>query len=274
MDERYLILFIPVIFVAALLIFSTIVIVPAGYNGVVFNWWEGVKDRPLNSGFHIIFPFVESITFMEIRTQLTEQEAIAVSKDLQIVTTSVALNYRPISDTTPILYKEIGLNYNERLILPAIQESVKAVTANYTAEQLIASRPQVKVDLKNMLISRLRERDILVDDISITNFKFSEQFDAAIEAKVTAEQNALKAQRDLDRIKIEKEQTITQAEAQADSIKLIADAEAYQLRVVREELEKSNDLISYKAVESWDGVLPVFTGGGAVPFVDVLGVVN
>ena len=107
--------------------------------------------------------------------------------------TSVALNYRPMIDSTPKLFEEIGLTYSDRLIIPAIQESVKAVTANYTAEQLISQRPQVKQDIKDILTERLLERDLLVDDISITNFKFSDQFDAAIEAKVTAEQQALEA---------------------------------------------------------------------------------
>ena len=253
---------------------NTIAVVPAGYNGIVFNWWEGVKTDPLNSGVHIIIPFAERVTLMETRTQLTEQEASAVSGDLQIVTTSVALNYRPIADSTPRLFEEIGLTYADRLIIPAIQESVKAVTANYTAEELIAQRPQVKQDIKDILTTRLLERDLIVDDISITNFKFSDQFDLAIEAKVTAEQQALEAERVLVRIKIEKEQAITQAEARAESVKLEADAEAYALRVVREELAKSTQLIQYRAVENWDGVLPKFTGGGATPFIDVSAVVN
>lgn len=257
-----------------------IAIVPAGYNGVVFNFWEGVKPIPLSSGFHFIIPIAETVTMIETRTQLTEQDASAVSKDLQIVTTTVALNYRPIISETPTLYKEIGTSYEERIILPAIQESVKAITANYTAEELIAQRPKVKTDIKDALVLRLNERDIIVDDISITNFKFSDQFDAAIEAKVTAEQQALEAERVLVRIKIEKEQAITQAEARAESMKkeadgsaykkiVEADAEAYSLQVVREQLEKSNKLIEYKAIEVWNGILPRFTGGGAIPFINI-----
>ncbi len=268
-----------------LLGFRALTIVPAGYSGVVFNLQYGVRDTPINPGIHIIIPFIETVTMMETRTQLTEQEASAVSKDLQIVTTSVALNYRPIVDATPRLYQEIGENYAERIILPTIQESVKAVMANYTAEQLIVERPKVKQDIKESLVARLSERDIIVDDVSITNFQFSAQFDDAIEEKVTAEQQALKAERDLDRIKIEKEQTITQAEARAESVKkeadaeaykiqVISDAEAYKLKVVREELEKGKDLISYKAIEIWDGVLPKFIGGGTTPFIDVSSVVN
>lgn len=258
---------------------NAIAIVPAGYNGAVFNLWIGVKEQPLPSGIHLILPFFENVTMIETRTQLTEQEASAVSKDLQIVTTSVALNYRPIESATAKIFKEIGTSYAERIIVPTIQESVKAVTANYTAEELITQRPRVKSDIKEILVLRLTERDILVDDISITNFKFSDQFDAAIEAKVTAEQEALQAEREWERIKIEKQQAITQAEGRADSMEkeadaiaykrtVEADAEAYALEVIRQQLEKSNQLIEYKMIEAWDGILPQFTSG-AVPFIDV-----
>ncbi len=256
-----------------ILAFNTIAVVPAGYNGVLFNWWDGVNPHPLSQGVHIVVPFVQSVTLMETRTQLIPQEASAVSRDLQTVTTSVALNYRPIKTSTPKLYDEIGLDYGDRLIIPAIQESVKAVTANYTAEELISQRPQVKQDIKDILTARLSERDLIVDDISITNFKFSEQFDAAIDAKVTAEQEALEAERVLVRIITEKQQAITQAEARAESVRLEADAEAYALQVVQQELAKSTQLIQYRAVQNWDGVLPKFTGG-ATPFIDVSAVVN
>ena len=272
LSGKYVIGAVVAIFIA-LLALNTIAVVPAGHNGIVFNWWEGVKPQPLTPGVHIIIPFAENVTMMETRTQLKEEQASAVSKDLQIVTTSVALNYRPMVESTPKLFSEIGLTYSDRLIIPAIQESVKAVTANYTAEQLIAQRPQVKQDIKDLLTIRLRRRDIIVDDISITNFKFSDMFDAAIEAKVTAEQQALEAERVLVRIKIEKEQAITQAEARAESVKLEADAEAYALQVVQQELAKSTQLIQYRAVQNWDGVLPKFTGG-ATPFIDVTNIVN
>lgn len=256
------------IIILAILALSSFVIVPVGFNGVVFNIGTGIRATPLASGFHIIVPFVESVTMMEIRTQLVERDASAASKDLQVVSTKVALNYRPVETATPNLFKEVGLSYSERLIEPAIQESVKAVTAKYNADELITERETVKQNIKDALIARLSIRDILVDEISITNFDFSPQFNAAIEAKVTAQQKALEAERVLQQIKIEKEQTITKAEAEAASIRLKADAEAYALQVIREQLEKNNALIQYKAIEKWTGELPRFTGS-TIPFVNV-----
>ena len=111
--------------------------------------------------------------------------------------------------------------------------------------------------------------NLVVEQVSLTDFKFSEEFSKSIEAKVKAEQDAIKAENDLKRIKIEKEQTITQAEAANQARKLEAEADAYALKLVREELEKSQELIDYRAVEKWDGVLPKFSGGNATPFINI-----
>jgi len=128
----------------------------------------------------------------------------------------------------------------------------------------------LKTKIDEMLHARLLERGIVMETTNLVNFDFSEEFNKAIEAKVTAQQVALKAENDLNRIKIEKEQTITQAEAAAQSIKLKADAEAYSLQVIREQLEKNNVLIQYKSIEKWNGNLPVYMmGGGAVPFIQI-----
>jgi len=270
---------VPVALIALVLLIMSCQIVPAGHNGVVFNIGQGIKPVPLDEGFHFITPFVESVTMMETRTQLVEGEAAAASKDLQVVETKIALNFKPEYSITPQLYKEIGMDYKTRIINPAIQEAVKAVTAKYNAEEMITQRDLVKQEIKAGLVARLSVRGITVVDISIVNFDFSAQFNAAIESKVTAEQDTLKATRVLDRVKIEKQQSITQAEAIAESMKIDADAQAYKrtveaeaeataMRLIRNELELSRDLIEYKAIEKWDGSLPQVSSG-AVPFIDV-----
>ena len=152
---------------------------------------------------------------------------------------------------------------------PAVQEGVKAVVARFTAEELITKRPAVKAGITDILTERLQKRSIIVEEVSKTDFEFSQTFNDAIESKVKAEQEALQALNELERIKIEKEQTITRAEATAQAIKETADAEAYALQVVREQLEKNKELIDYLTIEKWDGVLPKYTGGGAVPFINI-----
>jgi regulator of protease activity HflC (stomatin/prohibitin superfamily) len=154
------------------------------------------------------------------------------------------------------------MQYKERIIDPAVQECVKAVTARFTAAELITQREKVRVEIQEMLKQRLQTYGIVVDDFSIVNFKFSDQFTQAIEAKQTAEQLALKAQRDLERVKVEAEQKITQAKAEAEALRL-------QKQNVTPELIKLRQIeATMKAIEKWDGHLPQITTG-AVPFIDV-----
>jgi regulator of protease activity HflC (stomatin/prohibitin superfamily) len=160
------------------------------------------------------------------------------------------------------VYQNLGREYKERIIDPAVQEVVKAVTARYTAVELITQREKVRAEIKELLKERLMVYHIVVDDFSIVNFKFSQQFTQAIEAKQTAEQLALKAQRDLDRIKIEAEQKVTQARAEAEALRLQKENVTPQLVRLRQ-IEAS-----LKAIEKWDGHMPRVTSG-AVPFIDV-----
>jgi regulator of protease activity HflC (stomatin/prohibitin superfamily) len=153
------------------------------------------------------------------------------------------------------------VQYKERIIDPAVQEVVKAVTAKYTAVELITQREKVRTEIKDLLRQRLVGYNIGVDDFSIINFKFSQQFTQAIESKQTAEQFALKAQRDLERIKIEAEQKVTQAKAEAEALRL-------QKANITQELVSLRQIeASMKAIEKWDGHLPKVTGG-AIPFID------
>ncbi|MEO1088799.1 MAG: prohibitin family protein, partial [Acidobacteriota bacterium] len=153
------------------------------------------------------------------------------------------------------IYQDVGLAYETRIIDPAVQESVKAITAQFTAEELITKREQVSVEIKEMLTGRLARNYILVDEFSITELDFSEVFNNSIEAKQVAEQQALKARQDLERIKIEAEQKLA-----------IASAEAEGQRLQRETI--TAELIQLRAIEKWDGRLPQVAGGG-VPFIDV-----
>lgn len=244
-----------------ILLFNTFYIVPAGYRGVQLTFGKPSMDV-IEEGIHLKAPFIQNIVKMEVRTQKIETSADAASKDLQDVQTTIALNYHLATDEVPLLYQTIGKNYQGRIIDPAVQEAVRAVSAKYTAEELITKRALVRDDAKQFLKDKLGKYYIMVDDFNIINFQFSESFDAAIEDKVTAEQLKLKAQWDLERIKVEKEQMITQAQAQAESLRL-------------QKMEVTSDLIRLReiearlaAIEKWDGVLPQVTGG-AIPLLDL-----
>ncbi len=245
-----------VIILGIILISTSFYTINAGNRGVLLTFGKPTMDAKIE-GFHLKVPFIQTIKKMEVKTQKYEAQASSASKDLQIVSTSIAVNYHLLSEMVPEIYRDVGIGYNDRLTQPAVQEVVKAVTAQFTAEELITKRPDVKEKIKFELQERLNERGIIVEDISITNFDFSESFNSAIEAKVTAEQQKLKADRDLERIKVEAEQKITQAKAEAESI-----------RIQSEALKSNSDILELRAIEKWDGILPKVTGG-AIPFINL-----
>lgn len=248
------------------LVFSSWYMVPAGERGILLTFGKP-SEIVSEEGFHLKIPIAQKVVKMEVRTQKIEETADSSSKDLQDVKTTIALNYHIIPDETNTLYQTIGLAYRERVIQPTMQEAVKAISATFTAEELITKRPEVRNGIKEFLRERLSKSYLIVDDFNIVNFQFSEEFDRAIEQKVTAEQLKLKADRDLERIKVE----AMQVEAAAIGLKnaKIANAqgEAESIKIIEEQLRKSPTYIDWYKVEKWDGILPIATSG--MPFIDV-----
>jgi regulator of protease activity HflC (stomatin/prohibitin superfamily) len=236
--------------------------VGAGERGIVQNF-GAVQDVVLNEGIHFKIPVVQTVTSMDVKIQKILTDAVASSSDLQDVDLSVALNYHIIPDKANLVYQKIGLEFKERIIDPAIQEVMKAVSARYTAEELITKRPAVSSEMKEALKSRLLKSNIAVDAFSIINFSFSQTFTDAIEAKQTAEQNALKAKRDLDRIKVEAEQTVAAATAEAKALGL------QKQNITPDLIELRKIEANLKAIQKWNGILPNVTGSGAIPFIGV-----
>ena len=234
----------------------------AGERGVVLNF-GAVQDKVLDEGLHFRVPIMQKIMIMDVKVHKATSKAAAASSDLQDITSEVVLNYHVIPDRANVVYQSIGVYYRERIIEPAIHEVVKAVTAKYTAEELITKRPLVSEAMRTSLADRLRSSNIAVDAFSIVNFSFSKVFMEAIEAKQTAEQLALKAKRDLERIKIEAEQKITAARAEAESLRL------QRANISPDLIELRKIEANLRAIEKWNGIMPQVTGAGAVPFIGV-----
>lgn len=235
--------------------YNSFEIVGAGERGVVFSTFGGVQQGVRGEGLQLKVPFIQTIIPIDVRIQKAETDSSASSKDLQTVQSRIALNYHIAPEESWQIYQEVGTLYKERLIDPSVQEAVKAATAQFTAEELITRRAEVSDEIREMLKERLVPHNIIVDEFNIVDFNFSSVFNEAIEAKQTAEQDALRAERELDRIKIEAEQTITAAQAEAES-----------QRLQRETL--TEELLQFRAIERWDGVLPQVVGG-AVPFINL-----
>ena len=240
-------------------LFSSIYTVKAGERAVLLTF--GKPDMtPKTEGLHFKIPFVQEAVHIDVRTQKYEAKASAASKDLQTVSTEVTLNYFLTPERSAEVYKNIGVAYQDKVIQPAVQEVVKASTAQYTAEELITKRPEVKEKIDGGLRERLSKIGIVVQDVLITNFDFSSSFNAAIEAKVTAEQNALAAKNKLEQIKYEAEQTVTTAKGQAEAIKIQTEAINKQ---------GGKDYVQLQAINKWNGQMPQFVGSGAVPFINL-----
>jgi regulator of protease activity HflC (stomatin/prohibitin superfamily) len=256
----------PVLIIATILFFLLFlkpwVQIGAGERGVVLNF-GAVQKNVLGEGLHIRIPVMQNVIIMDVKVQKSITSAAASSSDLQEVSSEVALNYHIIPDKANSVYQTIGVHFKERIIDPAVQEVVKAVTARYTAEELITKRPAVSEAMRTTLSDRLLAHNIAVDAFSIVGFSFSKIFMEAIESKQTAEQLALKARRDLERIKIEAEQKVTAAKAEAESLRL------QRANISLDLIELRKVEANLKAIEKWNGILPQVTGSGAVPFIGV-----
>jgi regulator of protease activity HflC (stomatin/prohibitin superfamily) len=260
MPKLGLVKFIALAVVAFIVVSGSLVIVGPGQRGVVLNF-GAVSPTVWGEGLHFKIPFYQQVVKMDVRVQKEQTEAAAASKDLQDTHSTIAVNFNIIPDKAGWVFQNIGLGYNQRVIDPVTQEVVKAVTAKYTAVELITNREKIRTEIKELLKVRLLDYHIAVVDVSIVNFKFSAQFTQAIENKQTAEQMALKASRDLDRIKIEAQQKIAQAQAEAESLRL------QRQNVTAELVELRRIEAMQEAIRKWNGVMPQVTGG-ALPFID------
>lgn len=249
-----------ILIIAAGFFGSTVRQVPTGHVGILTRF--GALQGVLREGIHVVVPGVNDVVMMETRTQMEQSDATAASRDLQIINTKLALNFRIDPDKAGDLYRNVGTQYKARIIDPAVQESLKVVTTKYTAEDLIRQRAQVKNEVEIEITKRLRAYNILVDPsgLSIVNFDFSPEFNKAIEAKQVAQQEAEKQKWVLQRAELQRQTEIALAQGKSQAAKLNADA----LRV-----QGGSLVIAREWIERWDGKLPTMMGGNNSMMVDL-----
>lgn len=280
-----------IVAVIAIVFSAGIKIVDAGHRGILLHFQEidGVKcdektgecvvtKPPLGEGLHLVTPFQDDIVEMEVRTQKYEKNTGAGSKDLQGVSTTVAINYRVNPESANLLYATVGLDYANRIIAPAVDEVVKQITAKYNAEELITKREIVKGEIVQSLGQRLSRFSLLQQEVSITDFQFSDQFSTAIEAKVTAEQNAKTAENvvaikeaeakqaeavaaglklaEIQKAEGVKQSKILEAEGVAEAIRIEANAQQERIKLLTEMLRNNPEYIEYLRLLQWNGHLP------------------
>ncbi len=238
------------------IVFGSFGTVGPGERGILLRF-SAVTNTVYNEGLYFKIPYVDDVIIIDVKIQKEQVEADSASKDLQTVNSVVALNFHLDAGRVASIYQQIGRSYKERMVDPAIQESIKASTAKFTAEELITKRESIREEIKNLLKTKLEPHGILVDDVNIVNFNFSEAFNRAIEDKVSAEQESLAAKNRLERIKFEAEQKIAEAKGKAEAT-----------RIESEALKSNPEVLQLRALEKWNGVLPQVTGT-ATPFVSI-----
>ena len=249
---------------------ASIQIVDAGHRGILLHFNAvDVTNPPLDEGLHFVTPFADSVIQMEVRTLKFVKSTSSASQDLQTVSTEITVNYHPDPSQVHVLFKEVGLNYENRIITPTVEEVVKQVTANYNAEELITKRPLVKADIEAEISVRLQHFNIVTEIVSITDFQFSDLFARAIEAKVDAEQKAFKAENDLKRIEVEALQHAAEAEGIAQANIAEANGEAKAISIINSALANNPQYLEWLKTQQWDGRLPLVVGEGGTPFISI-----
>lgn len=240
------------------ILMESITIVPAGYIGVQ-QTLGSVNMSTLGEGLHFVNPIshVSDVDVRVVKAQL--EKANAGTKDLQVVHTDIVVNYRIDGTKAAHIYKEFGLDLQDKILIPAINESFKAVTAHYNSEELITKRDEVSTAIHDELQQKVLPYGLSISTISMVNFGFSAEYQQAIEQKVISTQATLKAEQDLKRITVEAQQAIAKAKGEAEAI-------AIQSQAIN--AGGGKDYVNLKAIEKWDGKLPN-TMAGTVPFVNV-----
>lgn len=245
----------------AVLAAASFTIVPAGSTGVVLTLGK-VSQNSMSEGFHLKIPFIQDVEDMSNKIQVYETPSSAVSKDLQTISSTIAVNYRLVSDKSADMYKDVGIEYQTILITPAVQECMKSVTSKYTAEELITKRQTVGDEVKDALGERLNSYGIYIEKFNIVDFDFSSEYNNAIEAKQVAEQNLLKTQTEQEQAIViaeaDAKQKVIAANAEAEAILAEAQAQADANKLIEDSL--SEKVIAYEQIQKWNGVMPKVTG--------------
>lgn len=253
--------------------------VDSGYVGIVTHFGK-IEDKVLPAGFHITGYF-ERVNPVNVRTQIRKEELVAFSADIQQVILSVAINYNITPDIANTLYRTVGNDYLKTIMLPRLAEDTKAVVSNYTAEALIANREKLSSEILSFLKKDLSEYGITVSTVSVENIDFTDAFEAAVEAKQVATQEAQKAKTQQEQATMEARQAAErkkiEANAAAEVVKQQADAEAYETRVKAEAQAEANkkvaetitdELINYVQAQNWNGQLPtIYASDGNIPII-------
>lgn len=251
------VLLITVLLVIFIIFFNPIAIVGVGERGVKVTLGR-VSPTSYVEGVHFVMPFISSIKNMNVKTQKNFFDTSVYTKDIQQARISYVLNYNLQPENAHKMYREVGINYFDTVVNPVVEGTIKDVIGKWNAQDLVANREKATQEILVKLQNHLSPKYINVTDFQMTSIAYSGTFEKAIENKVTAEQEALRAKNKTVQIQEEAKQKLISAEAEAKSMSIRANA-----------LTQNKALVEYEAVQKWDGKLPEYMMGNSVPFINL-----
>lgn len=259
MDKKFLgmpviILF---LFVCFLIMCNPFVMVGPGERGIKITLGQ-VQSESFGEGLHTVFPFVQKFKTMDVKTQRNTKTTAVYTKDIQQAKITYVLNYNIQPDSVNRIFQEVGLDYESKILIPVVEGTIKDIIGKWNAQDLIANRERATGDILIKLKTQLKDNYLNVTDFQMTEIKYSDVFERAIESKVTAEQEALKAKNKTVQVQEEAKQKVIAAEAEARSMAIRAQA-----------LNQNKSLVQYEAVQKWDGKMPQYMLGNSLPFINV-----
>lgn len=237
--------------------FKSFTTIPSGYVGIKTRFGK-VQNDTIQEGLNLKVPYIEKIIKLDCRTKKIETTSESSTKDLQIVNVSVVLNYNVMKDTSNVLYREIGLDYENIIIQPAILESIKSIMAQYTAEELITRRSEVSAMILEEIFNKIHDKGFGVTEFNITNIDFSDEYNKAIETKAVKQQEVEAAKAELEKQKIQNEKEISVAEKDAKVMEL------QNSQITDKTLQLKALEVKEKLINKWDGKLPQTSLGDGI----------
>lgn len=219
-----------------------------------------VQPESYGEGLHFIFPFIQKFRTMDVKTQKNTFTTAVYTKDIQQAKITYVINFNIQPDKVNKLFQEIGLDYVSKVVSPVVEGTIKDIIGKWNAQDLIANREKATDDILFKLQEQLTRNYINVTDFQMTEINYSSVFEKAIESKVTAEQEALRAKNKTVQVQEEAKQKVIAAEAEAKSMAIRAKA-----------LSQNKSLVQYEAVQKWDGKMPQYMLGNSVPFINISG---
>ena len=256
-EKQSLILAILILFVIFVIFCNPVAIVGVGQRGVKVTLGR-VSPQSYQEGVHFVTPFISKIKVMDVKTQKVNITTEVYTKDIQQARISYVINYNLIPQYAHQMYREVGMDYVDNILMPVVEGNIKDVIGRWNAQDLVANRAAATADILSKLQNQLKSKYINVSSFQIIDIDYSDVFEKAIESKVTAEQEALKAKNKTVQVQEEARQKLISAQAEAQSMKIRATA-----------LSQNKALVEYEAVKKWDGKLPEYMLGNSVPFINV-----